>query len=122
MGNSISLDFENGKEFEEAVYQFYWRTLLPSVYRNRTAEERLSSAGWLYGEHASKKRYMREVIPDVNHEFQIKGRRAMADSFDLGLIRRMLELQLKLMAEDPEQLLYRDPCALQPDRGQGIPC
>lgn len=26
----------------------------------------------------------------------------------------MLELQLKLMAEDPEQL-YRDPCALQPN-------
>lgn len=112
MGNSISLDFENGKEFEEAVYQFYWRTLLPSV------AERTAGAGYPVRDGYVVSTLQKEVYagtyPDVDHEFQIKGRAAMADSFDLGLIRRMLELQLKLMAEDPEQL-YRDPCALQPN-------
>lgn len=112
MGNSISLDFENGKEFEEAVYQFYWRTLLPSV------AERTAGAGYPLRDGYVVSTLQKEVYagtyPDVDHEFQIKGRAAMADSFDLGLIRRMLELQLKLMAEDPEQL-YRDPCALQPN-------
>ena len=112
VGNSISLDFENGKEFEEAVYQFYWRTLLPSV------AERTAGAGYPVRDGYVVSTLQKEVYagtyPDVDHEFQIKGRAAMADSFDLGLIRRMLELQLKLMAEDPEQL-YRDPCALQPN-------
>ena len=112
MGNCISLDFENGSEFEEAVYQFYWRTLLPSV------AERTAGAGYPVRDGYVVSTLQKEVYagtyPDVDHEFQIKGRAAMGDFFDLGLIRRMLELQLKLMAEDPEQL-YRDPCALQPN-------
>lgn len=112
MGNCISLDFENGGEFEEAVYQFYWRTLLPSV------AERTAGAGYPVRDGYVVSTLQKEVYagtyPDVDHEFQIKGRAAMGDFFDLGLIRRMLELQLKLMAEDPEQL-YRDPCALQPN-------
>ena len=32
----------------------------------------------------------------------------------LAVVRRMMELQLKLMAEDPEQA-FRDPCAIQPN-------
>ena len=112
MGNSISLDFENGEELEETIYQFYWRTLLPCV------AERTAGAGYPVRDGYVVSTLQKEVYagtyPDVDHEFQIKGRAAMADTFDLGLIRRMLELQLKLMAEDPEQL-YRDPCALQPN-------
>lgn len=53
------------------------------------------------------------TYPDVDHEFQIKGRIAAGDRFDQGLVKRMLNLQLKLMREDPEGL-YRDSCALQP--------
>lgn len=112
MGNAMILEFENGQEFEEAVYQFYWKTLLPSV------AERTAGAGYpvRYGYVVStlQKEVYAGTYPDVDHEFQIKGRAAMGDTFELGLIRRMLELQLKLMAEDPEQL-YRDPCSLQPD-------
>ena len=32
----------------------------------------------------------------------------MADELDLAVVKRMMELQLKMMAEDPEQA-FRDP-------------
>ncbi len=54
------------------------------------------------------------TYPDVDHEFQIKGRLAMADALDVAIVRRMLDLQLTLMKEDPESR-WRNPCALQPD-------
>jgi hypothetical protein len=52
--------------------------------------------------------------PAVDHEFQIKGRLAMGSEADLDVVRRMIELQLKLMKDDPEGL-WRAPCSVQPD-------
>src|SRR5262249_15913163 len=52
--------------------------------------------------------------PAVDHEFQIKGRLAMASDADLDVVRRMIELQFKLMEDDPEHL-YRMPTSLQTD-------
>jgi hypothetical protein len=54
------------------------------------------------------------TYPDVDHEFQIKGRLAWGSEADHDVVRRMIELQLRLMAEDPQQL-WRNPCSVQPD-------
>ena len=54
------------------------------------------------------------TYPDVDHEFQIKGRIAWGSRLDLDVVRRMIELQLRLMREDPAGL-WRDPCAVQPN-------
>lgn len=111
LGNSMKLDFPDGDVLEETAYQFYWRTLLPCV------AEKNAAADYPVGDGYVVSTLQREVYagtyPDVDHEFQIKGRIAAGDRFDQGLVKRMLNLQLKLMREDPEGL-YRDPCALQP--------
>ncbi len=52
--------------------------------------------------------------PAVDHEFQIKGRLAFASDADLDIVRRMIELQFKLMNDDPEKL-HRAPTSVQPD-------
>ena len=52
--------------------------------------------------------------PAVDHEFQTKGRLAMGSELDLDIVRRMIELQFRLMKDDPEGL-YRAPTSVQPD-------
>jgi hypothetical protein len=52
--------------------------------------------------------------PAVDHEFQIKGRLAIGSQTDLDVVRRMIELQFKLMNDDPERL-YRAPTSVQPN-------
>lgn len=112
MGNSMELTFRNGQEMEETAYQFYWRTLLPSVVERTVVSGYRGCDGYVVSTLQLSK--YAGTYPDVDHEFQIKGRIAVGSGFELSLVRRMLELQLKLMEEDPQQL-YRDPCALQPD-------
>ncbi|HEY2472991.1 MAG TPA: hypothetical protein VGI45_34740 [Terracidiphilus sp.] len=43
-----------------------------------------------------------------------KGRLAIGSEIDLDVVRRMIELQFKLMNDDPERL-YRAPTSVQPD-------
>lgn len=111
LGESICLDFENGKELEEAVFQFYWKTLIPSVIERTGALEYPVRDGYVVS--TLQEEVYAGTYPDVDHEFQIKGRIGMMDGFHLEVVRRMLELQLKLMREDPENA-WRNPCALQP--------
>lgn len=112
MGESISMEFMHGEKFEEAVYQFYWKTLIPSVIERTAADAYPVQDGYVVSTLQAE--VYAGTYPDVDHEFQIKGRLAMLDCFDLGVVRRMLELQLKLMREDPEGA-WRNPCALQPN-------
>lgn len=112
MGNSMELDFEKGDIFRDTYYHFYWETLLPSVVERTRAKSYSNSDGYVVS--TLQKGAYAGTYPDVDHEFQIKGRLAMADELDLAVVRRMMELQLKLMAEDPEQA-FRDPCAIQPN-------
>lgn len=112
LGNRMCLDFENGKELEETAFQFYWKTLLPSVVEKNLVNGYSGCDGYVVS--TLKWDVYAGTYPDVDHEFQIKGRLAVGSSFEMDLVRRMMELQLRLMEEDPQQL-YRDPCALQPD-------
>lgn len=109
-GNEFVLDFAGGDLLADALAGFYWRTMLPCVVERTRASALADSGGYVLSTLAST---YAGTYPDVDHEFQIKGRIAWGDALDLAVVRRMIELQLRLMREDPEQL-WRDPCAVQP--------
>lgn len=110
-GAAYTLDVQEGDLLADALAGFYWGTMLPSVVERTVAAGYPDASGYVISTLADK--YL-GTYPDVDHEFQIKGRLAWGDRADLHVVRRMIELQLRLMREDPTGL-WRDPCAVQPD-------
>ncbi|MGZ0146120.1 hypothetical protein ACXJJ3_03520 [Kribbella sp. WER1] len=110
-GAEFTLDFPGAEELADALAGFYWGTMLPCVVERTRARDYPDPDGYVISTLADK--YV-GTYPDVDHEFQIKGRLAWGSSVDQSVVRRMIELQLRLMREDPQQL-WRDPCAVQPD-------
>ncbi len=110
-GDELTLDFPGTQLLADAVAGFYWGTMLPSVIERTGASGYPDPEGYVLSTLAD--RYA-GTYPDVDHEFQIKGRLAWGSQTDLDVVRRMIELQLRMMREDPQQL-WRDPCAVQPD-------
>lgn len=106
-----SLSFSGSETLENALAAFYWGTMLPSVVERTKAKNYPYSDGYVIST-LNPKSYAGSY-PDVDHEFQIKGRLAMATAADLDVVRRMIQLQFKLMNDDPEKL-FRDPCSVQP--------
>ena len=111
-GHRFSLQFAGGAELEEALAAFYWGTILPSVVEKTMAANFPYNSGYVLST-LNVKSYAGSY-PAVDHEFQIKGRLAMGSEADLDVVRRMIELQFKLMNDDPE-LLYRAPTSVQPN-------
>ncbi|KAL8405017.1 hypothetical protein RB594_009775 [Gaeumannomyces avenae] len=109
-GAEYVLDFPGGSELADALAGFYWGTMLPCVVERTRAAAYPDWSGFVISTLADK--YV-GTYPDVDHEFQIKGRLAAGSALDLDVVRRMMELQLRLMREDPCGL-WRDPCAVQP--------
>lgn len=109
-GDGFALDFAGGEALADAVAGFYWGTMLPSVVERTTARDYADATGFVVSTLASK---YQGTYPDVDHEFQIKGRLAWGGRLDRDVVRRMIELQLRMMREDPVQL-WRNPCAVQP--------
>ena len=110
--NGFSLQIRGGTELEDALAAFYWGTMLPSVVEKTMAAHFPYSTGYVLST-LNVKSYAGSY-PAVDHEFQIKGRLAIASDLDLDVVRRMIELQFKLMNDDPEHL-YRSPCSVQPN-------
>jgi hypothetical protein len=110
-GDTFELDLPGAASLGDALAGFYWGTILPCVVERTIAAESQDSSGYVVSTLATK--YL-GTYPDVDHEFQIKGRLAWGSRADLHVVRRMIELQLRMMREDPQQL-WRDPCAVQPD-------
>ena len=111
-GHRFSFRIDGGRDLEDALAAFYWGTLLPSVAEKTFAANFPYSSGYVLSTldvHAYAGSY-----PAVDHEFQIKGRLAMGTEADLDLVKRMIELQFKLMDDDPEQL-HRSPTSVQPN-------
>lgn len=111
-GNRFAFEIDGGAQLEEALAAFYWGTMLPSVVEKTTAAKFPYSSGYVVstlsaGSYAGS-------YPAVDHEFQIRGRLAIGSEVDLDIVERMIELQFKLMNNDPERL-YRDPTSVQPD-------
>lgn len=111
-GHRFSLDFSGGPELEQALAAFYWGTILPSVVEKTMAAHFPYHDGYVLST-LNVKAYAGSY-PAVDHEFQIKGRLAMGSDADLDIVKRMIELQFKLMNDDPERL-FRAPTSVQPD-------
>ena len=112
LGNRFSLQIPDGAELENAVAGFYWGTMLPSVVEKTMAARFPYSDGYVLS--TLNVTSYAGSYPAVDHEFQIKGRLAIASPADYDIVRRMIALQFKLMADDPERL-YRAPTSVQPD-------
>ena len=111
-GHRFSLQIAGGAELEDALAAFYWGTMLPSVVEKTMAAGFPYSSGYVLSTlnvHSYAGSY-----PAVDHEFQIKGRLAVGSQLDLDIVKRMIELQFRLMNDDPEHL-YRAPTSVQPD-------
>ncbi|WP_158788965.1 hypothetical protein [Granulicella sp. L46] len=109
--NRYSFHIKDGEVLENALAGFYWGTILPSVVEKTKAKNYPYSDGYVIST-LNPKSYG-GTYPDVDHEFQIKGRLAMGSALDLEIVRRMIALQFKVMNDDPEKL-FRIPCAVQP--------
>ena len=111
-GHRFSLEIAGGVDFENALAAFYWGTILPSVVEKTVAANFPYHNGYVLSTlNASA---YAGTYPAVDHEFQIRGRLAIGSQVDLDVVRRMIELQFKLMNDDPESL-YRMPTSVQPD-------
>lgn len=111
-GHRFSLRFAGGPELEDALAAFYWGTMLPSVVEKTMAANFPYSSGYVLS--TLNVNSYAGSYPAVDHEFQIRGRLAVGSPLDLDIVRRMIELQFRLMQDDPERL-YRDPTSVQPD-------
>ncbi|WP_243076636.1 hypothetical protein [Microbacterium sp. SS28] len=110
-GGRFALDLPGGELLADAAAGFYWGTMLPSIIERTTGADYPDAIGYV---RSTMKGMYAGTYPDVDHEFQIKGRIAWGSDLDLDVVRRMIELQLRLMREDPTGL-WRDPCAVQPN-------
>ena len=109
--NRYSFHIKDGEALENALAGFYWGTMLPSVVEKTKAKNYPYSDGYVIST-LNPKSYA-GTYPDVDHEFQIKGRLAIGSPLDLDIVRRMIALQFKVMNDDPEKL-FRIPCSVQP--------
>jgi hypothetical protein len=110
--NAFSIKIAGAPELEDALAGFYWGTMLPSVVEKTMAAHFRYSSGYVLS--TLNITAYAGSYPAVDHEFQIKGRLAMGSEADLDIVRRMIELQFKLMDDDPEHL-SRAPTSVQPD-------
>ncbi|WP_052200918.1 hypothetical protein [Terriglobus sp. TAA 43] len=108
----FSVVVDGKHDLENALAGFYWGTMLPLVVERTMAANFEHSDGYVLSTLMLSK--YSGTYPAVDHEFQIAGRLAMGSPLDLDIVRRMIELQFRLMREDPEHL-YRAPCSLQQD-------
>ena len=95
---SLRARLPGGELLADAAAGFYWGTMLPSVIERTTAADYPDPLGYVRSTMAGM---YAGTYPDVDHEFQIKGRLAWGDRLDRDVVRRMIELQLRLMREDP---------------------
>jgi len=110
--NRYTISIKGGETLTNALASFYWGTMLPLVIEKTKAKEYPYSNGYVMS--TLNANAYAGSYPDVDHEFQIKGRLAMASDLDIDVVRRMIELQFKLMRDDPEGL-FRNPCSVQPN-------
>lgn len=100
-----------GDKFARTLAAFYWDSMLPMVTEKTAARCSRFSKGFVLS--TLQKGAYPGTYPDVDHEFQIKGRLAFGDALDTDIVRRMMELQIDVMRRDPSGK-WRNPCAIQP--------
>lgn len=112
-GNRFCIRIGGDSRLETAMAHFYWKNLLNQC-AERTLMRRKKRLREGYVLSTLRTDFYAGTYPAVDHEFHIRGRMAMGGPFDLQVVRRMMELQLRLMRTDWRRL-YRAPCSLQPN-------
>jgi len=112
-GRGIKLDIPYGKKFERVYARSYWDNLLPQVAERTLVRDKPDIRDGYVFSTLNKKAYA-GTYPAVDHEFHMKGRFAVGGAAEASLIKRMLELQLKIMRED-ETGRSKNLCAVQPN-------
>lgn len=113
-GKKLQLRFQNGPVLERTYAHFYWDHLLLQIAeRTFLRKKRDIREGYVLS--TLNPRAYAGTYPAVDHEFHMKGRYAIGGEAEKQLIRRMLELQLKIMRED-KRGQSRNVCAIQPNR------
>ena len=115
-GKSIRLEIPHGDVLEKAYARFYWDNLLPQIAERTMMRGRRDIREGYVLSTLNKKAYA-GTYPAVDHEFHMKGRFAVGGAAEASLIRRMLELQLKIMRED-KTAQSKNVCAVQPNRNR----
>ena len=110
-GVRYGFNIPGGAAFARTLAAFYWDSMLPMV-TEKTISRRSRFSGGFVLSTLSKGAYP-GTYPDVDHEFQIKGRLAIGDALDIDIVRRMMELQIDVMRRDPSGQ-WRNPCSVQP--------
>ncbi len=113
MGNIFFFDFEDGKEFEYALSRFYWDSILCEV-AERTVMRKKKKIREGYVLSTLKVDFYGGTYPAVDHEFHIKGRLSLGGELELAVVRRMMELNFRIMEGDKKKL-YRSACSQQPN-------
>lgn len=113
LGNAFCVRVDGSDALERAMANFYWKSILNQcAERSFMRRKKRLREGYVLSTLETK--FYGGTYPAVDHEFHIRGRVAMGDAFDLQVVRRMLELQLRLMRTDWRRQ-FRIPCSLQPN-------
>lgn len=113
LGNKFEIDLNDDGKFQHTLSEFYWESILNEcAERSVMRKKKKLREGYVLS--TLKIDFYGGTYPAVDHEFHIRGRLAFGDDFDLGVVRRMLELQLKMMRTDWRRQ-YRNVLSLQPN-------
>ena len=115
-GRGVQLEIPHGDVLEKAYARFYWDNLLPQMAERTMMRKKLDVREGYVLSTLNKKAYA-GTYPAVDHEFHMKGRFAVGGAAEASLIKRMLELQLKIMRED-KTAQSKNVCAIQPNRNR----
>lgn len=112
LGNPFQVLVDHADYFEKAMARFYWKSILNQcAERTFMRHKRRLREGYVLSTLQTD--FYAGTYPAVDHEFHIRGRLAMGDDFDLQVVRRMIELQLRMMRTDWRRQ-FRAPCSVQP--------
>lgn len=113
LGNRFSYCIDGDSKYQDAAACFYWKSLVAEC-AERTFMRK--NKRWRDGYVLSTLKLSKYAgtYPAVDHEFHIRGRMAMGGAFDLGLVKRMMLLQIKTMKTDLRGK-NRIPCSVQPN-------
>lgn len=113
LGNKFCISLNDDGIFEATLAKFYWESILNEC-AERTVMRRKRRLREGYVLSTLKIDFYGGTYPAVDHEFHIRGRLAFGDSFDAEVVKRMIELQLKMMKTDWRKQ-YRNVLSLQPN-------
>lgn len=112
-GNRFSFNFNDNSLFETTLSRFYWESILNEC-AERTVMRKKKRLREGYVLSTLKIDFYGGTYPAVDHEFHIRGRLAMGDKFDAEVVKRMIELQLRVMRTDWRGQ-FRNLLSLQPN-------